>query len=138
MKNILVTQDNLALISDALSEVNGGAWTHTYGGRDILQLAAMAEKLAMKLVIRNKKLLIGSKFIAWSGQNLPKNYGYGRLVNKVVLSRTRLGWTISSLTRETLGSHVPKPRLYLTRDAAAKAVKDFQETFGLVETNSDT
>lgn len=88
-------------------------------------------------LVANRSLIVGSKFIAWSGKQLPKAYAYGRLVNCLVLCRRRRGWVIDSLTKETTGPHVPKRRLYLTADGAERAVQNLRGRFGVLPKKDD-
>lgn len=132
MTNILISEDNLETIGAALAKVNGTAYAHTFCSNDILKLAQEAEKKAMALA-SNKRILVGSRYVAISGKNLPKGYSYSRLVNRVTLLRRSRGWTIIELKKERTGIWIPAPALYLTQRASKKAIDDFRDTFRVLQ-----
>lgn len=122
---IKINDSNKALIDDALAQVNGNAKTHTFSSKDIFRFASDLENELHELGIPKKKRK-NATFAATSGEELPKCYGYKRVVTGIEMQRDTVGWNLVKIIRDKTGYWPGRETLKLTEEQDDIAVRNFR------------
>lgn len=93
---------NERLIENALSTVNGRAYTHTFCSfNEILRIAEIADKKMNDLgMVKTKS--VGAQFLAESSGPVANAYDSTRIGTQVIIIRKRDCWALSHIERITL------------------------------------